>query len=81
MSHFVKFTNSLQYKHFVSIEINYELSVIAPIRMRLSQEVGDVFAGRISGSLTLVKGQQLCVNTTVILEVGIDYNTLYFNDV
>ena len=42
----------------------------APIRVRLSQEVGAVFTGRISGSLILVKGQQMCVNTTAILEVG-----------
>ena len=44
----------------------------APISVRLSQEVGDVFTGRISGSLTLVKDQQMCVNTTAILEVGIN---------
>ena len=42
----------------------------APIRVRLSQEVGAVFTGRIGGSLILVKSQQMCVNTTAILEVG-----------
>ena len=71
MSHFFKFTNILLYKDFILIEINYELSVTAPISVRLSQEVGDVFTGRISGSLTLVKDQRMCVNTTAILEVGI----------
>ena len=43
----------------------------APIRVRLSQEASAMFTGRISGSLILVKGQQMCMNTTAILEVGI----------
>ena len=50
-----------------------------PNGVRLSQEVGAVFTGRISGLLTLVKDQQTCVNTTAILEVGIIYiHALYF---
>ena len=59
---------------FILIEINYQLSVMstASIRVRLSQEVGAVFTGRISGSLTLLKDHQMCINTTAILEVGID---------
>ena len=43
----------------------------APTRVRLSQEVGAEFTGRISGSLILLKSQQMCVNTTAILQVGI----------
>ena len=55
------------------IEINYVLSVDAqtvPSRVILMQENSAVSTGRISGSLTLMKGQQMCVNTTAILEVS-----------
>ena len=42
-----------------------------PSSIRLMQEIGAVSTGEISGSLNLVKNQQMCVNTTVILEVSI----------
>jgi len=61
------------------IEINYVLSVngqILPSRVRLTQEVDVEFTGRINGTLTLMKGQQMCVNTTAILQVrDISINT------
>ena len=46
------------------------LSVNAPSRVRLTQEVGAASTGSISGTLTLMKDQQMCVNTTAILEVS-----------
>ena len=48
----------------------------SPNRVGLSQEFGAAFTIRIGGSLTLVKGQQMCVNTTAILEVG-KLNNIY----
>ena len=70
--HLTKFVHqSLLY--LISLEINYVLSVdaqIVPSRVRLTQEVGAMSTGSISGTLTLVKGQQMCVNTTAILEVS-----------
>ena len=63
----------------ILIEINYVLSVDAqtvPSRVILMQENSAVSTGRISGSLTLMKGQQMCVNTTAILEVS-NYNYFY----
>ena len=42
---------------------------VTPSRVRLTQEVGPVFIGRISGTLTVMKNQQTCVNTTSILKV------------
>ena len=59
---------------YVSLEINYELSVngqIVPVRVRLAEEVDAVSTGSINGTLTLVKGQQMCVNTTAIVEVSL----------
>ena len=41
-------------------------------RVRLTQEDHAVFTGRISSTVTLVKGQQMCINTTAILEVSIN---------
>ena len=65
----------------MSLEINYELLVnaqIVPVRVRLTEEVGAVSTGRINGTLTLMKGQQMCVNTTAILEVS--FNSMYVCD-
>ena len=64
----------------ILIEINYVLSVDAqtvPSRIRLMQENSAVSTGRISGSLTLMKGQQMCVNTTAILEVS-NYDYFFY---
>ena len=63
----------ITHKNLICItEINFVLSV-DPQRMssrvRLTQEVGPVSTGRINGTLTLIKDQQMCVNTTAILEV------------
>ena len=65
----------------MSLEINYELLVnaqIVPVRVRLTEEVGAMSTGRINGTLTLMKGQQMCVNTTAILEVS--FNSMYVCD-
>ena len=43
----------------------------APSRVRLTQEDHAVATGMIGGTVTLVKGQQMCINTTAILEVSI----------
>ena len=54
-------------------EIKYALSVNpqrTSSRVRLTQGVGPVSTGRINGTMTLMKGQQMCVNTTAILEVN-----------
>ena len=56
-------------------EINYVLSVNAQgglSRVRLTQEISAMSTGRINGTVTLVKDQQMCINTTAILEVSIN---------
>ena len=66
--------------YLISLEINYVLSVdaqIVPNRVRLTQEVGAMSTGSISGTLTLVKGQQMCVNTTAILKVSFNMYDKY----
>ena len=40
-------------------------------RVRLTQEINAVSTGRINGTVTLLKDQQTCINTTAILEVSI----------
>ena len=52
------------------IEISYTLSAdaqVVPSRVRLIQEMGQSSTGKISGTLTLLKNLQICVNTTAIL--------------
>ena len=41
-------------------------------RVRLTQEISAVSTGRINGTVTLVKDQRMCINTTAILEVSIN---------
>ena len=43
-----------------------------PSSVRLTQEISAVSTGRINGTVTLVKDQQMCINTTAILEVSIN---------
>ena len=43
-----------------------------PSRVRLTQETSAMSTGRINGTVTLVKDQQMCINTTAILEVSIN---------
>jgi len=70
--YYTKCLKSLQENYYL-IEINYVLSVdgqAVPSRVRLTQEVDAESTGRINGTLTLVKAQQMCVNTTAILQVS-----------
>lgn len=50
-----------------------------PSIVRLTQKDGSVSNGSSNGIVTLVKDQQMCVNTTAILEVSVyrkcSYNT------
>ena len=41
-------------------------------RVRLTQEINAVPTGRINDTVTLVKDQQMCMNTTAVLEVSIN---------
>ena len=41
-----------------------------PSRVRLTHEIGPTSTGKINGTLTLMKGQQMCVNTTAIINVS-----------
>ena len=41
-----------------------------PSRVRLTQEVGSVPTGRITGTLTLMRGGKICVNTTAVMNVS-----------
>ena len=43
---------------------------VNPSKVRLTQGVGPASTGRINGTLTLMKGQEMCVNATAILEVN-----------
>jgi len=43
---------------------------VVPSRVRLTQEVGPISTGKINATLTLLKGQQTCVNTTAIIQVS-----------
>ena len=38
--------------------------------MRLTHEIGPTSTGKINGTLTLMKGQQMCVNITAIINVS-----------
>lgn len=65
-------TNILQC--FPYVEISYVLSAdsqVMPSRVRLIQEVGLMFTGKINGTLTLMRGQQMCLNTTAIVNVSL----------
>ena len=64
------------------IEISYVLSADAnaqgrPSRVRLTHEIGPTSTGKINGTLTLMKGQQMCVNTTAIINVSNYINFSY----
>ena len=76
MSYIVKSCiESFTIQNIYLTEINYVLSVNAQgglSRVRLTQEISAVSTGRINGTVTLLKDQQMCINTTAILEVSIN---------